>query len=89
MDKLQTWVGLCEMATTCNTGIFSLYTQGQQIKVFSQVYKYCFENNIVVEKDGYIASEDEKYMGAHVFPPIPGMYERVLPFDFSSLYPTT
>ena len=82
MEKLQTWVGLCEMAKTCNTSIFSLYTQGQQIKVFSQVYKHCLKHNIVVEKDGYIAKEDERYVGAHVFPPVPGVYDRVLPFDF-------
>ena len=88
MDVLQTWTGLCEMATTCGTSIFSLYTQGQQIKVYSQVYKYCFQNNIVVEKDGYVAKDDERYVGAHVFAPIPGIYERVLPFDFSSLYPS-
>ena len=85
MQKMQTWVGLTEFAKTCNTGVFSLYTQGQQIKVYSQVYKYCLLNNIVVEKDGYITKEGERYAGAHVFPPVPGIYDRVLPFDFSSL----
>jgi DNA polymerase elongation subunit (family B) len=89
MKKIQTWVGLCEMAKTVNCSIFSLYTQGQQIKVFSQVYKYAKDNNIVVEKDGYQTKEDERYVGAHVFPPVPGIYDRVVPFDFSSLYPTT
>ena len=48
MNKLQTWVGLTEMACTTNTNMFSLFTQGQQIKVYSQVYKYCYENNTVV-----------------------------------------
>ncbi len=89
MEKMQTWVGLTEQASTYNTSIFSIYTQGQQIKVYSQVYKYCLYNDIVVEKDGYKTKDDERYVGAHVFPPIPGLYERVLPFDFSSLYPTT
>ena len=89
MKKMQTWVGLCEMAKTVNCSIFSLYTQGQQIKVFSQVYKYSTDNNIVVEKDGYQTKDDERYVGAHVFPPVPGIYDRVIPFDFSSLYPTT
>jgi len=82
MDKLQTWVGLCEMSKTCSTPIFDLYTRGQQLKVYSQVYKYCLKNNIVVEKDGYVTKDNERYVGAHVFPPIPGNYERVLPFDF-------
>ena len=89
MEKLKTWVGLAEMAKTCQVSIFSLYTQGQQIRVYSQVYKYCMSENIVVEKDGYQVSEDERYVGAHVFPPVPGVYEKVVPFDFASLYPTT
>jgi DNA polymerase elongation subunit (family B) len=42
-----------------------------------------------VEKDGYETKDDERYVGAHVFPPVPGIYDRVIPFDFSSLYPTT
>lgn len=89
MGKLQTWVGLCEMAKTCNVPMFSLYTQGQQIKVYSQVYRYCMYNNITVEQDVYETKDDERYVGAHVFDPIPGVYDRVLPFDFASLYPTT
>lgn len=89
MEKLQTWVGLTEMAKTCCVPIFTLYTQGQQIKVFSQLYKYCMYKNIVVEKDAYQVSDDERYVGAHVFPPIPGRYKKVVPFDFASLYPTT
>lgn len=82
MHVLNIWVGLTEQATTFNTPIFSIYTQGQQIKVYSQVYKYCMTNNIVVEKDGYIAKDDERYVGAHVFLPVPGIYDRVVPFDF-------
>jgi DNA polymerase elongation subunit (family B) len=85
MEKLQTWVGLTEMATVCQVQPFSLFTQGQQIKVYSQVYRYCYEKNIVVEKDGYICKDDERYTGAHVFPPVPGIYNRVVPFDFASL----
>ena len=88
-DLLQVWIGLVEMANTCNVPIFYLYTQGQQIKVFSQVYKKCFNDNIVVEYDGYSVKDNEHYTGAHVFEPVPGMYDKVVPFDFSSLYPTT
>ena len=89
VEVLQTWIGLCEMAKTCNVPIFYLYTQGQQIKVYSQVYKFCMKHNIVVEKDGYVADENEAFTGATVFPPIPGAYDKVVPFDFASLYPTT
>lgn len=89
MDKLKTWVGLTEMAKTCNVPIFTLYTQGQQIKVFSQLYKYCMYQNIVVEKDAYKVTDNERYVGAKVFLPVPGKYKMVVPFDFASLYPTT
>lgn len=89
VDKLQTWVGLTEMAKTCNVSIFTLYTQGQQIKVYSQLYRHCMYENIVVESDAYQVSENERYIGAHVFPPVPGRYKNIIPFDFASLYPTT
>lgn len=89
MEKLQTWVGLTEMASTCNVQIFTLYTQGQQIKVYSQLYRYCIDENIVVESNAYQVADTERYIGAHVFPPIPGVYDDVVSFDFCSLYPTT
>jgi DNA polymerase elongation subunit (family B) len=85
---LQTWFGLSEMAKICNVSMFELYTQGQQKKVYSQVYKFCMAENIVVESDGYISKEDDHYQGAHVFEPIPGVYDCVVPFDFASLYPS-
>jgi DNA polymerase elongation subunit (family B) len=88
-EKLQCWVGLCEMAKTCNVPIIYTYTHGQQIKVYSQVYKLCMHTNFVVENDAYIPNENEEYTGATVFPPNPGLYEKVIPFDFASLYPTT
>ena len=88
-EVLQTWVGLCEMAKVCNVPIFYLYTQGQQIKVYSQVYKKCMYENRVVQHEGYVPQANEYYTGAYVFEPKPGLYDIVVPFDFSSLYPTT
>ena len=88
-EVIHTWIGLCEMASICNVPIFYLYTQGQQIKVFSQVYKKCMYDNRVVETDGYVPGENESYTGAYVFDPVPGLYDMVVSFDFSSLYPTT
>uniref|UniRef100_A0A6C0EQL8 DNA polymerase n=1 Tax=viral metagenome TaxID=1070528 RepID=A0A6C0EQL8_9ZZZZ len=88
-ETLTTWVALCEMSKVTNVPIFALYTQGQQLKVFSQVYKKCTHENTVVERNGYIPGANDHYVGATVFPPIPGVYDKVIPFDFSSLYPTT
>jgi len=88
-EKLQIWIGLCEMSNTCNTPIFTLFTQGQQIKIFSQVYKNCMYENIVIDKDSFVTNETDRFTGAFVFPPVPGIYEMVVSFDFSSLYPST
>ena len=88
-EKLQIWIGLCEMSNTCNTPIFTLFTQGQQIKIFSQVYKKCMYDGIVIDKDSFTTKESDKFTGAYVFTPIPGLYEMVVSFDFSSLYPST
>ncbi len=88
-ETLTTWAALCEMSKVTNVPIFALYTQGQQLKVFSQVYKKCTHENTVVERDGYLTKDNDHYVGATVFPPIPGVYDKVVPFDFNSLYPTT
>jgi DNA polymerase elongation subunit (family B) len=85
---LNVWAGLTEMATICNVPIFYLYTRGQQIRVYSQIYKYCMYENIVVEKDAYVSDKNERYLGAYVFLPKPGRYKMVVPFDFASLYPS-
>lgn len=87
--KLSSWIGLCEMSAICNVQAFALFTQGQQIRVFSQVYVTC-KNTYVIDKTNYMSIPgEEHYQGAHVIDPNPGVYDRVLPFDFNSLYPTT
>lgn len=87
-EKLQVWIGLTEMAKTCRVPILTLYTQGQQIKVFSQLYYLCSHDRIVVQSPHslgkgkqYIEGADH-YSGAYVFPPDPGVYDWVVPFDF-------
>ena len=47
-------------------------------------------SNFVVEKiDLTLTVIMNNITGATVFPPKPGIYDKVVPFDFSSLYPTT
>ena len=88
MNHLHTWVSLSEMAKCCNVPMFVLFTQGQQIRIFSTVYRYCRENNIIVTTNGYEAKIDERYRGALVYEPEPGYYKNVCPLDFASLYPS-
>lgn len=87
-DKLKTWVGMCQMSAIFGVGIVDLYTQGQQLKIYSQVYRECLDKNIVVEQDAFQCAEDETYTGAIVLDPEPGMYKDVVTFDFASLYPS-
>ena len=82
------WIALSEMAKVCHVSMFVLYTQGQQIKIYSQIYKFCLRQNIVVNSDVYRAKSHERYIGAYVFDPVPGFYRRVVPLDFASLYPS-
>lgn len=89
MDTLETWVGLTEMATTCNISMWRVYTEGQQVRVYAQLYKYAMFDNTIVEKDGYIPGENERYTGAYVVTPVPGVYDDICPLDFKSLYPCT
>ena len=90
---LNLWIGLSEMARICNVSVMDLFTKGQQIKVYSQIVFQCFQDNRIVEFVPKIGKEEEEslssYTGAYVFPPTPGIYDWVIPFDFSSLYPTT
>jgi len=86
--KLKTWVGCCQLSDTFRVTIIDLYTAGQQLRIYSQVYKYCIDHNIVVEKDVYKCGEDESYTGAIVLDPVPGMHEDLVIVDFASLYPS-
>lgn len=86
MNKLQTWSSLVEMSKICQVQLFDLYTKGQQLKVYSQIYDYGMKNNIVIDKKE--VSTGDAYAGAYVFDPEPGLYYNVVPFDFASLYPS-
>ncbi len=88
-EKLQIFYSLHSMANVCRVPINTLLLYGQQIKVYSAIYQYCVDNNFVVEKPDYKCKVDERYTGAYVFEPVPGLYKNVVPFDFASLYPTT
>lgn len=81
-EKLLTWFDLTESATTNQVSIFNMYTAGQQIKMYSQVYRYGFHNNIVIESDAYQCKDNEHFTGAYVSEPIKGLYDRIVPFDF-------
>jgi DNA polymerase elongation subunit (family B) len=81
-EKFQYWYSLTEMAKICQVPHSHLFLYGQQLKVFSQVYKYCYQNNIVVESGRFKTAEDDFCTGACVLTPKPGLYDNVVSFDF-------
>lgn len=86
--KLSIWAGLCCQARVCNVSIFAAFTQGQQLRVYSQVYWMTTHQNYVLQPM-YQSKETDQYVGATVLDPVPGVYNDVVSFDFASLYPTT
>ena len=86
-EKLQVWLGQCEMARTTKVPMMWLSTKGQQIKIYSQILHYGWEHNVLVETD-VVSYEDITYKGATVYAPEPGIYHNVMAFDFASLYPS-
>lgn len=85
-EKLLIWFGLVESATTNKVPIFCMVSQGQQIKAFSQVFDFCYNNNIICNPPP--KKMKKPYKGAIVTEPIAGLYKMILPFDFASLYPS-
>lgn len=88
LNHIHCWISFAEMAAVCKVSMFALYTQGQQVKIYNQVYDYCLRENIVVTSNGYECKSGERYLGAYVMDPIPGYYKNVCPLDFASLYPS-
>lgn len=87
-QKFQYWYSLIEMSKICQVPYAHLFLYGQQLKVFSQVYKFCYNQNFVVESGFYKPSSTDYCAGAYVFPPKSGLYNNVVSFDFASLYPS-
>lgn len=81
-EKFQYWYSLTEMAKICQVPHSHLFLYGQQLKVFSQVYKHCYGQGIVVESGRFKTAEDDFCAGAYVFTPEPGLYDNVVSFDF-------
>ncbi len=86
--KLQMWYDLAELSRIGHVPLFFTFSQGTQIQMLSQVLEYCYLNNYVVLNNGYVTKEGDEYQGATVLEPKPGKYNKVLSFDFASLYPS-
>jgi DNA polymerase elongation subunit (family B) len=58
-----------------------------QVRMWDNIiYNYLKKRNIVIPPKNR-SQKDEKYAGAYVKEPVPGMYDYVVNFDLNSLYP--
>ena len=88
VDRLEDKMKLIELAIT-----MAYDAKANYVDVFSQVrmwdaiiYNYLKKKNIVIPPKER-SEKDEKYEGAYVKEPIPGVYDFVVSFDLNSLYP--
>ena len=88
VDRLEDKMKLIELALT-----MAYDAKVNYVDVFSQVrmwdniiYTYLKKRNIVIPPKNR-AQKDEKYAGAYVKEPVPGLYDWVVSFDLNSLYP--
>jgi DNA polymerase elongation subunit (family B) len=91
-NKLNAWIALVEMSEVGKVPIEDIFMRGQGIKNLCQLYREIREDNRIkdyVKKKGYDTGEKkEKYTGAIVLSPTPGMYKKVPVLDFAGLYPS-
>ena len=88
IDRLEDKMKLIELAVTmaydAKVNLEDVYSQVRMWD--TMIYNYLKDRNLVVPpRKG--AKKDEKYAGAYVKEPVPGMYEWVVSFDLNSLYP--
>ena len=88
VDRLEDKMKLLELAVTmaydAKVNFEDVYSQ---VKMWDTlIYNYLAKDNIVVPPK-QTSKKDDKYAGAYVKEPMPGLYEWVVSFDLNSLYP--
>jgi DNA polymerase elongation subunit (family B) len=88
VDRLEDKMKLIELALTMAYDAKVNYADVfYQVRMWDNIiYTYLKKRNIVIPPRNR-ERKDEKYAGAYVKEPIPGMYDWVVSFDLNSLYP--
>jgi DNA polymerase elongation subunit (family B) len=88
VDRLEDKMKLIELAVTmaydAKVNFDDVYSQVRMWDTL--IYNFLKEDNLVVPPKRS-SNKDEKYEGAFVKEPIPGLYDWVVSFDLNSLYP--
>lgn len=92
LRHLKAYIGLSETSNVVKVTMSDLLTRGQQRRVYSLAYYFCYQTNVVLNSqwDSYDPTHyEKKFAGATVQNPKIGLHKRIATFDFASLYPTT
>lgn len=84
-EKMNTWIGLIELSNIVGIKMTDLFTRGQQIRCISQIFDLATKLDFMIDKREIVA---DKFTGAYVHEPLPGLYDDVSCIDFKSLYPS-
>lgn len=83
------WINAIEMSRTTYADMASVFSRGQQWRVFSMLSYYAYHATPRIFVPDVVAKTDAGYEGAVVIKPITGFHrECVVTLDFASLYPS-
>jgi DNA polymerase delta subunit 1 len=89
MHKLAVVPDTVLMSRVTQTLLSDISSRGQQIKVYNQIYRFCQENNFVMNMRDSGWDPTAEFQGATVLPPTPNYYQDpIATLDFASLYPS-
>ena len=86
MEALNVWIGLIELSQITAVTLVTLFTSGQQIRCYNQLYDLAYKRHIVLDKNNLETMK--KFKGGFVREPIRGFHINIICLDFSSLYPS-
>lgn len=83
-EKIDLWLAATQLSNIAAVPIMSLFTRGQQVRGYSQIYNMAASMETVIDKRD---KERIEYSGGFVYEPKPGLYDYMICLDFKSLYP--
>ncbi len=85
IDVMDTWIALIELSSIVGVTPMETFTKGQQVRVLSLIYEMTSKSGYIIDQKKY---SNQKFKGAVVTEPNPGIEDYVICLDFKSLYPS-